>query len=144
MVLDVARDVAQRFNARFGETFTIPEGIYPEVGARIMDLQEPTKKMSTTGGTPPGTGLLLDPPDVIRHKVLRAVTDARSEVCHDPDRQPGVSNLLEILAACTGGSPAALAGAVRGYGGLEAPVGDALLLQTCDGCARPGTDVGLG
>src|SRR6184192_1171740 len=67
--LELARDVAERFNARFGETFTLPEGIYPETGARIMDLQEPTKKMSTTGGTAQGTVLLLDPPDVVRKKV---------------------------------------------------------------------------
>src|SRR4026209_1002744 len=66
--LELARDVAERFNARYGETFTIPEGIYPEVGARIMDLQEPKRKMSTTGGTEQGTVKLLDDPDVIRKK----------------------------------------------------------------------------
>src|SRR3954464_2518802 len=66
--LELARDIAERFNARFGETFTVPEGIYPEVGARIMDLQEPTRKMSTTAGTPQGTVLVLDEPDTIRKK----------------------------------------------------------------------------
>ena len=74
--LELARDVAQRFNSRFGETFTLPEGRYPELGARIMDLQEPTNKMSTTGGTAQGTVLVLDPPDVIRRKFKTAVTDS--------------------------------------------------------------------
>src|SRR5436190_16055616 len=78
--LELARDIAERFNARFGETFTVPQGIYPEVGARIMDLQEPTRKMSTTGGTPQGTLLLLDPPDALRKKIKSAVTDSESEV----------------------------------------------------------------
>src|ERR671938_362261 len=78
--LELARDLGERFNARFGETFTIPEGVYPETGARIMDLQEPARKMSTTGGTPQGTLLLLDPPDLIRKKVRAAVTDSGSEV----------------------------------------------------------------
>src|SRR5438067_8163614 len=78
--LELARDIAERFNTRFGKTFKVPDGVYPEVGARIMDLQEPTKKMSTTGGTAQGTLLLLDPPDVIRKKVKGAVTDSGSEV----------------------------------------------------------------
>src|ERR1700757_1534859 len=73
--LELARDVAERFNSRFGETFRIPEGRYPELGARIMDLQEPTNKMTTTGGTAQGTVLIVDPPDVIRRKFKSAVTD---------------------------------------------------------------------
>src|SRR5665213_2877325 len=73
--LELARDIAERFNTRFGETFTVPRGAYPEVGARIMDLQDPTKKMSTTGGTAQGTLLLLDPPATILKKVRSAVTD---------------------------------------------------------------------
>src|SRR5689334_5702167 len=86
--LELARDTAQRFNARFGETFKVPEGVYPEVGARIMDLQEPTKKMSTTGGTPQGTILMLDAPEVIRKKVKSAVTDSGSDVRRGEDK-PG-------------------------------------------------------
>ena len=94
--LELTRDVAERFNSRFGETFKVPEGVYPEVGARIMDLQEPTNKMSTTGGTPQGTVKLLDEPDVIRKKFRSAVTDSGSEVRraagqggrHEPDRHP--------------------------------------------------------
>ena len=98
--LELARDIAERFNSRFGETFTVPQGIYPEVGARIMDLQEPTRKMSTTGGTPQGTLLLLDPPDVIRKKVKSAVTDSGSEVRRGDDK-PGVTNLIDILTVAT-------------------------------------------
>src|SRR5271154_3786133 len=74
--LELSRDIAERFNARFGETLKVPSGVYPEVGARIMDLQEPTKKMSTTGGTPQGTLLMLDPADAVRKKVKSAVTDS--------------------------------------------------------------------
>src|SRR6185436_4759858 len=70
--IELARNIAERFNQRFGETFKVPEGVFPEEGARIMDLQEPTKKMSTTGGTPQGTVLLLDPPDVVRKKFRSA------------------------------------------------------------------------
>ena len=73
-----ARDIAERFNSRFGETFRLPEGRYPEVGARIMDLQEPERKMSTTLGTPQGTLSLLDPPEVLEKKVRSAVTDSAS------------------------------------------------------------------
>src|SRR5213076_2993043 len=78
--LELARDLAERFNSRYGETFTLPRGVFPEVGARIMDLQEPTKKMSTTGGSDQGTVLVLDPPDVIRRKFKSAVTDSGREV----------------------------------------------------------------
>lgn len=124
--VELTRAAATRFNARYGPTFVVPRAVNPPVAARIRDLSDPATKMGKSHGGP-GVVFLLDPPDVIRRKVLRAVTDARSEPCHDPDRQPGVSNLLEILAACTGGSPAALAGAFRGYGELKAAVVDALV-----------------
>jgi tryptophanyl-tRNA synthetase len=97
--LELARDVATRFNQRYGETFRIPEGRFPEIGARIMDLQEPEKKMSTTGGTPQGTVLLADPPDVVRRKIKSAVTDSGREVQHDREAKPGISNLIEIMVA---------------------------------------------
>ena len=98
--LELTRDIAERFNSRFGETFKLPEGIYPDVGARIMDLQEPTNKMSTTGGTPQGTVKLLDEPDVIRKKFKSAVTDSGSEVRRgdgqagrdEPDRHPRLAH----------------------------------------------------
>src|SRR5579871_572234 len=99
--LELTRDVAERFNARFGETFRVPEGAYPTVGARIMDLQEPVKKMSTTGGTPQGTILMLDPPDVIRKKVRSAVTDSGSEVRRGDEKQ-GVTNLIDIMTVASG------------------------------------------
>src|SRR2546423_140307 len=98
--LELTRDVAQRFNQRFGETFTIPEAMIPEVGGRIMDLQEPEKKMSTTGGTAQGTVLVVDPADVIRRKFKTAVTDSGRDVVRAPDK-PGISNLIEIMAGAT-------------------------------------------
>src|SRR5690242_14115746 len=96
--LELARDLAQRFNARYGETFKVPEGVYPEVGARIMDLQGPTKKMSTTTSSEQGRVLILDEPDTIRKKFRSAVTDSGRDVRYAPDEKPGVSNLLEILS----------------------------------------------
>jgi tryptophanyl-tRNA synthetase len=126
--LELSRDIAERFNARFGETFTLPEGIYPEVGARIMDLQEPTKKMSTTGGTEQGTLLLLDPPDVIAKKVRSAVTDSGSEVRRGDDK-PGVTNLIDIMTVATGETPGAIE--VRyehgGYGQFKHDVAEAVV-----------------
>jgi tryptophanyl-tRNA synthetase len=102
--LELARDVAERFNTRFGETFRVPDALYPEAGARIMDLQEPERKMSTTGGTPQGTVLIADPPDVVRKKIKSAVTDSGRDVRHDRDEKPGVSNLIEIMSVATGES----------------------------------------
>src|SRR6188472_2816094 len=102
--LELARDVAERFNSRYGETFRVPEGRYPELGARIMDLQEPTNKMSTTGGTAQGTVLIVDSPDVIRKKFKSAVTDSEREVKHDRAEKPGVSNLIEIMSVASGDS----------------------------------------
>jgi tryptophanyl-tRNA synthetase len=127
--VELARDVAQRFNSRFGETFKIPEGVYPEVGARIMDLQEPTNKMSTTGGTSQGTVLVLDSPDTIRKKFKTAVTDSGREVRYAPEEQPGVSNLVEILSVSTGRTLAEVERAYdgRGYGDLKSDVGEAVV-----------------
>jgi len=126
--LELSRDVAERFNARFGKTFKLPEGVYPEVGARIMDLQEPTKKMSTTGGTPQGTLLMLDPPDVIRKKVRSAVTDSGSEVRRADDK-PGVTALIEIMNVATGEDPAAIEARYDGggYGQFKADVAEAVI-----------------
>jgi tryptophanyl-tRNA synthetase len=99
--IELARDIAERFNARYGETFTLPEMIAPGVGARIMDLQEPERKMSTTGGTPQGTVRLLDPPDVVHKKFKTAVTDSGTDVRRSPEK-PGISNLIEIMSVATG------------------------------------------
>jgi tryptophanyl-tRNA synthetase len=127
--LELARDIAGRFNSRFGETFTVPTAIYPEVGARIMDLQEPTKKMATTGGTEQGTVLVLDSSDTIRKKFRAAVTDSGREVRYAPAEQPGVSNLLEILAVSTGRPIPEVEVAYdgRGYGDLKSDVGEAVV-----------------
>ena len=126
--LELARDVAERFNSRFGETFVVPRGVYPEVGARIMDLQEPTKKMSTTGGTELGTVRLLDPPDAIRKKFKSAVTDSGREVRRGDDK-PGVTNLIDILSAVGGETPGAIevAFADSGYGQFKEAVGEAVV-----------------
>src|SRR6185436_7969055 len=101
--VELMRDIAERFNARFGERLVVPAGRYPEVGARIMDLQEPERKMSTTGGTEQGTVYVLDDPATIEKKFKRAVTDSGSEIRRAPDK-PGISNLIEILAAVTDSS----------------------------------------
>jgi tryptophanyl-tRNA synthetase len=127
--VELARDVAQRFNARFGETFKVPRGVFPTVGARIMDLQEPSNKMSTTGGSTQGTVLVLDEPDVIRKKFKTAVTDSRREIRYLPDEKPGVSNLIEILSVSTDRSIQDVEASYdgRGYGDLKADVGEAVV-----------------
>jgi tryptophanyl-tRNA synthetase len=126
--LELARDIAQRFNARFGETFVVPEGIFPAIGARIMDLQEPERKMSTTGGTAQGTVGILDPPDVIRKKFRSAVTDSGREVRHSPDKA-GIANLIEILSVSTGASFAEIESRYdgQGYGTFKTDVGEAVV-----------------
>ena len=125
--LELARDVAERFNSRFGQTFVVPKGVYPEVGARIMDLQDPTKKMSTTGGDQ-GTIRLLDEPDVIRKKFKSAVTDSGREVRRGDDK-PGVTNLIDILSVVTGKPPADIEADYgdAGYGQFKTDVGDAVI-----------------
>src|SRR3954469_5613311 len=127
--LELMRDIAKRFNARYGETLVVPEHRIPAVGARIMDLQEPTRKMSTTGGSPEGTVYVLDDPKTIEKKIKRAVTDSGTEIRAAADK-PGVTNLLEILAAARGTSgeeaEASLEGA-RGYGDLKAAVAEAVV-----------------
>jgi tryptophanyl-tRNA synthetase len=127
--LELARDIAERFNARFGETFKVPDGIFPGVGARIMDLQEPAKKMSTTGGSAQGTVGMLDPPDTIRKKFKSAVTDSGTDVRHDPDEKPGVSNLIEIMSVATGEPIEALEARYDsgGYGRFKEDVGEAVV-----------------
>jgi len=126
--LELARDIAERFNTRFGETFKLPEGVYPEVGARIMDLQEPEKKMSTTGGTPQGTVLLLDPPDTIRKKFKTAMTDSGREVRRAPDK-PGIANLIDIMSVATGEAPEAIEARYdgAGYGSFKGDVAEAVV-----------------
>jgi tryptophanyl-tRNA synthetase len=126
--LELARDVAGSFNARFGETFKLPRGVYPEVGARIMDLQEPRNKMSTTGGTPQGTVLMLDPPDVVRKKLKTAVTDSGAEIRRGDDK-PGVTNLIDVLSVATGETPEAIEARYdgAGYGQFKSDVAEAVI-----------------
>jgi tryptophanyl-tRNA synthetase len=126
--LELCRDVAQRFNSRYGETFVIPEAAIPKVGARIMDLQEPTMKMSKSASTPQGLINVLDDPKDVERKIKRAVTDTDGEVRFDIEAKPGVSNLLSILAACTGASdPVALAARYSQYGPLKADTAAAVV-----------------
>jgi tryptophanyl-tRNA synthetase len=113
--LELARDLAQRFNNRFGETFVVPEGTYPEIGSKIMDLQEPTSRMSTSAESDAGVLRLLDDPAVVKKKLRSAVTDSGREVVRGPDK-PGVTNLIEILAAALGESPEAIEARYDGQG----------------------------
>jgi tryptophanyl-tRNA synthetase len=127
--LELTRDVAERFNQRFGETFAVPDGEYPEVGARIKNLQEPERLMSTTRGAPQGVVRMNDTPDVIRKKFKTAVTDSARDVRHAPEEKPGVSNLIEILSVATGDSVAAIEARYgdSGYGQFKEDVGDAVV-----------------
>jgi tryptophanyl-tRNA synthetase len=125
--LELTRDLAVRFNHHFGETFVVPQAAVPDVGARVMDLQEPTRKMSKSVSSPLGTILVFDPPAEIDRKVRKAVTDTETEVRFDPETKPGVSNLLELLAAATGATPAHLATRYTSYGPLKADLSAALV-----------------
>ncbi len=127
--LELTRDVAERFNQRYGETFVIPRGVYPEEGARIKNLQEPERLMSTTRGSPQGVVRMIDPPDVVRKKFKAAVTDSGREVRHDLEAKPGVSNLMEILAVVTGDSVEAIERRYdgAGYGQFKEDVGEAVV-----------------
>jgi len=125
--IELTRDLALRFNAAYGETFVVPEIELPKVGARIMDLQHPDQKMAKSTTSPAGTISIDDPPEEIDKKIRRAVTDAGTEVRFDRDDKPGVSNLLEILAAATGASPEAVAARYDSYGALKADVAAAVV-----------------
>jgi len=126
--LEICRDIAQRFNGIYGDVFTIPEGYIPKVGARVMSLQEPTRKMSKSD--PEDTYVaLLDEPDVIRRKIKRAVTDSDGEIRFDPENKPGVSNLLSIMSALGAGEIDALVNELQGqgYGALKARTTDCVI-----------------
>lgn len=124
--IEITRDIAIRFNHRFGETFVIPKAVTPKVGARVMDLQDPGSKMSKSGDNDSGIIYMLDDPSVIEKKFKRAVTDSDNEVRFDRENKPGVSNLLEILSAATQSSPQALAESYTQYGQLKADAGAAV------------------
>jgi tryptophanyl-tRNA synthetase len=126
--VELTRDVGARFNQRYGETFALPEVETPEVGGRIMDLQEPERKMSTTGGTPQGTILIADPPEVIQRKFKTAVTDSGRAVLRS-DEKPGITNLIEIMSVATGEAPEAIEARYdgEGYGRFKGEVADAVI-----------------
>ncbi len=125
--LELTRDLAERFNNRYGETFVVPEAAVPQVAARVMDLQAPTSKMSKSEESPQGTIALLDDPAAIERKIRRAVTDPGTDVAFDPADKPGVSNLLSILAATTGRSPDDVAEGYSAYGPLKADTIEAVV-----------------
>jgi tryptophanyl-tRNA synthetase len=127
--IELARNVAERFNSRFGETFTLPKGVYPEEGARIKNLQEPERAMSTTIGAEQGVVRLVDEPDIIRRKFKTAVTDSGRDVRHDPAEKPGISNLIEIMSVATGDSFAEIESRYdgAGYGQFKEEVGEAVV-----------------
>jgi tryptophanyl-tRNA synthetase len=125
--IELARDLAIRFNSRYGDTFVVPEHAIPPVGARVMDLQAPERKMSKSVDSPQGTVLVLDDLKAVERKFKRAVTDSEAEVRFDPRDKPGVSNLLSILAAASGGDPVALAERYQQYGPLKADTAEAVI-----------------
>jgi tryptophanyl-tRNA synthetase len=127
--LELARDIAERFNHRYGETFRVPDGKFPEIGGRIMDLQDPTSKMSTTLSSEQGAVYISDAPDAIRKKFKSAVTDSGREVRYDPEEKPGVSNLLEIMNVATGEPIDRLEQSFdgAGYGQFKEAVGEAVV-----------------
>lgn len=126
--LELTRNIAQRFNGVYGDVFTVPEGYFGKVGSRIMSLQDPSRKMSKSD--PEDTFIsLLDPPDAIRRKVRRAVTDSEADIRFDPENKPGVSNLLSIIAALTGQSVEEAAAELQGqgYGKLKDRVSECVI-----------------
>lgn len=125
--IEITRDIAERFNFRFGETFVMPKAVIPRAGARVMDLQDPTSKMSKSATTDSGLVYLLDDPAAVLKKFKRAVTDSDNEVRFDRAEKPGISNLLEILAAVTGGTPGTLATQYTQYGPLKSDAGEAVV-----------------
>jgi tryptophanyl-tRNA synthetase len=126
--LELMRDIAVRFNARFGDVLVVPEQRIPEVGARVRDLQEPDRKMSTTGTTEQGTVLVLDEPDAIRRKFKRAVTDSGTDVVRADDK-PGISNMIEIMAVARGAAPEDIEREFEGsgYGDFKGAVAEAVI-----------------
>jgi tryptophanyl-tRNA synthetase len=125
--VEITRDIAIRFNHRFGDTFVVPKAVHPKAGARVMDLQDPTSKMSKSATTDSGLVYMLDDNAAIEKKFKRAVTDSDGEVRYDRENKPGVSNLLDILSACTGTPIEQLAGRYTQYGPLKKDAGDAVI-----------------
>ncbi len=127
--IELTRDIASRFNARFGDTLVVPEHRIPPSGARVMDLAHPDRKMSKSTDSPQGTVQLDDDPAAITKKFKRAVTDNEGAVNYDPEGQPGVANLLSILGGVTGQSPSDLAQNYTQYGPLKGDTADAVIAE---------------
>ncbi|MCB8902107.1 MULTISPECIES: tryptophan--tRNA ligase [unclassified Streptomyces] len=125
--VELTRDLAVRFNQRYGHTFTVPRATRPEVAARVMDLQDPTSKMGKSHANGAGIVYLLDDAETVRRKIMRAVTDSGRDVEYDREGRPGVANLLDLMAAATGGNPEALAGVYETYGSLKNDTADAVV-----------------
>jgi tryptophanyl-tRNA synthetase len=125
--IELTRDLAIRFNHHYGEVFTLPEPEVPTIAARVMDLQHPGRKMSKSVDSPLGTVGVLDDPKDIERKVRRAVTDTESDVVYDPQKRRGLANLLDLLAAATGGAPAELATRYTRYGDIKRDLAEALV-----------------
>jgi tryptophanyl-tRNA synthetase len=127
--VELTRDIAERFNSRYGQTFTVPRGVFPEEGARVRNLQEPERLMSTSAGNPQGVVRMIDSPDIVRKKFKTAVTDSGREIKHDVEAKPGVSNLIEILSVATGDSIAEIEGRYNGsgYGQFKEDVAEAVV-----------------
>ena len=126
--LEICRDIAERFNALYGDVFTIPEGYFPKVGARVMSLQEPTRKMSKSD--PEDTYIaILDKPEIIRKKIRRAVTDSENRVVFDPENKPGVANLMSIMSALDGKTMEEISNEYsgQGYGKFKDAVADCVI-----------------
>lgn len=125
--VELARALARRFNSTYGAVFTVPRAVLPATGARLRDLADPTRKMSKSARDSAGVVFVLDTPDIIGRKVRRAVTDGESTVDYEPERRPGLANLLEILAACKETTPAVAAAECSSYGELKAAVTEAVV-----------------
>jgi tryptophanyl-tRNA synthetase len=125
--VELARTLAKRFNTTYGEVFTVPTAVLPLTGARVKDFADPTRKMSKSAHDSAGVVFVLDEPDQVRRKIRRARTDGGSVPAYAPETRPGIANLLEVLAACTGGNPAELADEYASYGVLKDAVADAVI-----------------
>lgn len=125
--VELTRDLTERFNNRYGETFVVPEAVIPPAGARVMDLQDPTNKMSKSEDSPQGSISLLDDEKTIEKKIKRAVTDSDGEILFDLEKKPGVSNLLSILSAATGQNPQNAGAGLSNYGELKGATAEAVI-----------------
>jgi len=125
--LELTRELANRFNNRYGPTFVVPEASIPTVGARVMDFQHPNRKMSKSVDSPLGTVYVFDPPEEIDRKVKKAVTDTDGEMRYDREAKPGLANLLDLMSVATDSTPQEVAGRYERYGDLKRDLSEALI-----------------